>query len=104
MIFAVEKMLNQGIIKTNPLTRNIAALSAGIVDGEMLLDLDYSEDSRADVDINIVMNSSFELVEVQGTGEASTFTIDELNRLLELTREGIGELVKIQNKYNPSIR
>ncbi len=103
MIFAVDKMLKTGIIKNNPLTKNIAALSAGIIDGEMLLDLDYSEDSRADVDMNIVMNSSFELVEVQGTGEASTFTIDELNRLLEITREGIDELVKIQNKYTPKI-
>lgn len=103
MIFAVDKMLKKKIIKTNPLTKNIAALSAGIVDGEMLLDLDYNEDSMADVDINIIMNSSFELVEVQGTGEASTFTIEELNKLLEITREGIDRLIRIQKNYTPSI-
>jgi len=100
MIFAVNKMIKSGIIKQNPLTKNIAALSAGIIDGQLLLDLDYSEDSRADVDVNIVMNSSFELVEVQGTGESSTFTIEELNGLLEITRDGIGELIGIQKKYS----
>lgn len=101
MIFAVNNMLKKGIIKNNPLTKNIAALSAGIVNGEILLDLDYKEDFNADVDINIVMNSSFEIVEVQGTGEDSTFTIEELNSIFEITRKGIARLIEIQNNYAP---
>ncbi len=99
MIFAVNNMLKKGVIKNNPLTKNIAALSAGIVNGEMLLDLDYKEDSNADVDINIVMTDSFELVEVQGTGEGSVFTIEEMNSLVALSKEGISQLIGMQKRY-----
>ncbi|MFA5519108.1 MAG: ribonuclease PH, partial [Spirochaetota bacterium] len=61
----------------------------------------YKEDFNADVDINIVMNSSFEIVEIQGTGEDSTFTIEELNSIFEITRKGISKLIEIQNNYTP---
>lgn len=99
MMLAVKKSMNTGIITANPLTKNIAAVSVGIVAGELLLDLDYSEDSKADVDMNIVMTDSFELVEIQGTGEGAVFTIDEMNRLVALSQEGISQLIEIQKRY-----
>ncbi len=94
---AVDRMLREGLISENPLTGNIAAISVGIVDDEILLDLDYSEDSRAQVDMNIVMNSNFELIEIQGTGEQSPFSIDRMNIMVETARKGIEELINIQN-------
>ena len=75
---------------------SIAAVSAGIVAGEPILDLDYSEDSTAEVDLNVVRLGSGDLVEVQGTGEAGTFSRGQLNRLLDLAEAGIDELKRIQ--------
>lgn len=99
MMLAVKKLMHEGIISVNPLTKNIAAVSAGIVGGEMLLDLDYSEDSRADVDMNVVMTDSYELVEIQGTGEGAVFSKDEMNSLISLSEEGISKLIEIQKSY-----
>lgn len=97
MKLAVERMMREGLISENPLTGNIAAVSVGIVDDEILLDLDFSEDSRAAVDMNIVMNSRFEFIEIQGTGEQAPFSIDTMNRMVETAGKGIGELIIIQN-------
>ncbi len=99
MKLAVQSMLNRGLINENPLKTNIAAISVGMVDDEFLLDLDYSEDSRAQVDLNVVMNSDSELIEIQGTGENSTFTVDQLNSMLYMASGGISELIKFQNSY-----
>lgn len=77
---------------------NIAAVSVGIVDGEPLLDLDYSEDSKAEVDFNVVRLGSGGLVEVQGTGEGGTFSRDQLARLLDLAEAGIDELGRMQRE------
>ncbi|HOK02946.1 MAG TPA: ribonuclease PH [Spirochaetota bacterium] len=97
MKLAVERMLAEGLLPENPLIGNIAAISVGIVDGEILLDLDYSEDSIAEVDMNIVMNHKFELIEIQGTGEHAPFTIQKMNLMIETARKGIEELMLIQN-------
>lgn len=75
---------------------SVAAISAGIVRGEQLLDLDYSEDSAAEVDLNVVALGSGRLVEVQGTGEGGTFSRTELDDLLNLSEQGIAELTRIQ--------
>ncbi len=99
MMLAVKKIMERGTLSVNPLTKNIAAVSAGMLKGEMLLDLDFSEDSAADVDMNVVMTDLFEIVEIQGTGEGSTFTIDEMNRLVTLTKGGISQLIEIQKRY-----
>jgi len=99
MKMAVEKMLNDGMISENPLLPNVAAVSVGIVEGELLLDLDYKEDSRADVDMNVVMNSEGKLIEVQGTGESAVFSIEELNSMIELAGSGINKLIEVQNSY-----
>jgi ribonuclease PH len=80
----------------NPLREMVAAVSVGLLDGQTLLDLDYAEDSAAAVDMNVVMTSSGQLVEVQGTGERATFSQDELLALLASARSGLGKLFELQ--------
>src|SRR5688572_17087417 len=81
-----------------PLADSVAAISAGIVDGKPTLDLDYSQDVEADVDMNVVMTGSGRFIEIQGTGEEATFTDDELATLLKLAKSGIKQLTEIQRK------
>ncbi|PRO64931.1 ribonuclease PH [Alkalicoccus urumqiensis] len=96
---AVSRMLEAKKITENPLSGFLAAVSVGVnADGEVLLDLDYNEDSTADVDMNVVMQSGGKLVEVQGTGEEATFTRQELNEMLDLAEEGIETLFALQKE------
>ncbi len=95
---AVEYLLAEGKVKTNPMKDNIAAISVGLLNGEPVLDLDYAMDSRADVDMNVVMTSKEALVEVQGTGEETVFTRDQLNQMLDLAFGSLGKLVDLQNR------
>jgi ribonuclease PH len=81
-----------------PLSSSVAAVSVGIVDGRVLLDLNYREDSRADVDMNVVMTGAGEFIEVQGTGERTTFTFDQLQSLLDAARQGIQQLTELQQR------
>ena len=74
----------------------VAAVSVGIVDGKAMLDLDYSEDSNADTDMNIIMNENAEFIELQGTAEITPFSIADLNSMLALAEKGIKELITIQ--------
>lgn len=85
-----------GKIDASPLVDRLAAISVGLVDGEILLDLDYSEDSRAEVDMNVVMDGSGRLIEVQGTGERSPFDRERLDRMLDVAAAGIGTLTALQ--------
>lgn len=92
-----------GLVRANkinrlPLTGQAAAISAGIVDGRALLDLDYPEDSHADVDLNLVGTDAGGIVEVQGTGEHSTLSRAQLDELLDLGQDAIARLVQIQNE------
>ena len=89
---AFNWMVESGKIATTPVKRRVAAISVGIVDGEPRLDLDYSEDVRAEVDMNVVMSSAGRFVEVQGTGENGTFDRAQLDELLELAISGIKRL------------
>ena len=93
---AFDWMIEMKKISVNPVRRRVAAISVGIVDGEPRLDLDYDEDVRADVDMNVVMSSEREFVEVQGTGEHGTFDRAQLDQLLELAISGIEKLDKMQ--------
>jgi len=95
---ALRRMVEVGMLKSVPLHDSVAAVSVGIVDGEILLDLPYAEDSRAEVDMNIVQLGSGRLVEVQGTGESGTFDRKLLDRMLDLAEKGIGELARIQSR------
>jgi ribonuclease PH len=92
IIDAFNWMVEMEKIPSTPIKRRVAAISVGIVDGEPRLDLDYDEDVRADVDMNVVMSSERKFVEVQGTGEHGTFDRAELDRLLQLAISGIETL------------
>jgi ribonuclease PH len=87
---------DQGFIKRSCITEHVAAVSVGIVDGRPLLDLNYEEDVRADVDLNLAQTSRGQFIEVQGTGEAATFSGDQLNRMLALGAAGIRKLIRLQ--------
>jgi ribonuclease PH len=89
-------MVRRGKLATSPVKRSVAAVSVGLVDGEARLDLDYEEDVRADVDMNVVMSSEGRFVEVQGTGEHGTFDRRQLDALLELAEGGIRTLAEAQ--------
>jgi len=93
---AVETLLEQGLIKKSPLKDSVAAISSGIVKGQPVLDLDYVEDSGAEVDMNFVMTGDGRFVEVQGTAEEEPFTADQLDALRELASHGCRELTTLQ--------
>lgn len=103
LVEAVRRWLKRGIIKTDPIRDSVAAVSVGIIDGKVLLDLSYEEDSRADVDMNFVMTASSRFVEVQGTAESAPFTRKQMERMAELAQQGILELLKAQKKVLASI-
>jgi len=95
-IDAFDWMVAQGKIPVSPIRRRVAAVSVGVIDGVARLDLDYEQDVRAEVDMNVVMSSEGKYVEVQGTGEHGTFDRVQLDRLLELATRGITELTERQ--------
>ena len=98
IVDAFQWMVAQGKIPTTAVKRRVAAISVGIIDGEPRLDLDYPEDVRAEVDMNVVMSSTGQFVEVQGTGEHGTFDREQLNALLDLAVSGIKRLDKLQQQ------
>ena len=95
---AVKSLMAEGKITQNPLTDYVAAVSVGMVDGKPALDLCYDEDSKAQVDMNVVMTGSGRFVEVQGTAEHAAFSKKELDELLLLAKKGISELIKLQKR------
>jgi len=95
---AVNKLLEEGIITTDPLISPIAAISCGIYAGQPVLDLDYAEDSEAGVDGNFIMMGSGSMIETQISAEGSTYSRNQLNELMDLAIKGIGELVIAQEK------
>jgi ribonuclease PH len=95
---AVKKLIAEKKITENPILKSVAAVSVGIVNGQPLLDLCYTEDVAATVDMNLVMNSAGEFIELQGSGEEATFTESQLADLLALGKSGIRELLAAQQK------
>src|SRR2546423_6967279 len=93
---ACKRLLPEKRIKRSPRISEVAAVSVGIVDGTPLLDLKYDEDSRAEVDMNVVCTGDARFIEVQGTAEGSPFTREQMDQLLELAKKGIAELVQLQ--------
>lgn len=93
---AMQKYLELGLISEWPIVDHVAAVSVGMVDGELLLDLEYVEDSRAEVDMNVVMTGSGDFVEVQGTAEGKPYSRAELDEMLRLAEAGIKELIAAQ--------
>lgn len=98
MALALRTMKERGVVDGGALADSVAAVSAGIVDGEGVLDLTYEEDSRAEVDFNVVMTGSGKLVEVQGTAEGEPFSRDDLDAMLSQAAAGIGALTAIQRE------
>ena len=98
LALACRKLLAEGKVMRDPIIHQVAAVSAGIIDEVPVLDLPYSEDSRAQVDLNCVMNELGEIVELQGTGEGRPFTIEEQRRLVDLCAGGITELQTLQRQ------
>jgi ribonuclease PH len=98
LALALGRMTAAGMIRAVPLFDSVAATSVGIVDDQLLLDLAYEEDSRAQVDMNVVMTGSGQFVEVQASAEGRPYTADELQKLLDLAGGGIRELTKAQQE------
>ncbi|WP_312353550.1 ribonuclease PH [Aminipila sp.] len=98
MVEAMKWMKAQGMIEEIPVKGLVSAVSVGIIDGEKMLDLCYYEDSRAQVDMNLVMTDKGEYIEVQGTGEEAPFTSEDLTELLELGKKGCMELNRAQKE------
>ena len=95
---ALTRLIGLGRLPTHPITERLAAISVGIVDAVPVLDLPYVEDSKAEVDMNVVMTESGRFVEVQGTAEGAAFTRDELDQLLALAEKGVLEIVSLQKE------
>jgi ribonuclease PH len=95
---ALRRMVERGKMEELPLSDSVAAISVGIVNGEPLLDLDFEEDSGAEVDMNVVMTGKGSLVEVQGTAEKRAFSREELDNVLDLARQGIEQVTLLQRK------
>ena len=95
---ACSRLLAKGTLKSHPVLRPVAAISVGVIDGTPMLDLEYTEDVRAEVDMNVVMTGDGRFVEVQGTAEGVAFTRAELDALLGLAESGISEIVAAQQE------
>lgn len=93
---AIAVLKKEGVVPGEPLLPPVAAVSVGLVDGTVCLDLPYEEDARADVDMNVVMTESGKFVEIQGTGEEGDFGREELNAMLDVAQKGIRELIDAQ--------
>jgi ribonuclease PH len=98
LVLALESLREKGVLSEIPVQDYVAATSVGIVDNTRLLDLAYEEDSKAEVDMNVVMTGSGKFIEVQGTAEALPFGRDALDALLDLAQKGIGDLIALQKK------
>jgi ribonuclease PH len=94
---AVASLIASGKITETPVTQSVAAISVGMLQGQALLDLEYTEDSKCDTDMNVVMTDKGRFIEIQGTAEGEPFSKDEMNKMLALAEKGIGELIELQN-------
>jgi ribonuclease PH len=98
---AIDKCVKSGMLSKNPLKSQIAAVSLGILNNELLLDIDYKEDSSCEIDMNLIMDKQGRIVEIQGTGERGVFTKKQLDAIIKLGWVGIKKLFAIQNKFIP---
>lgn len=98
MMDAINKLIDNKLIDKSPVKNYISAISVGVVNETSLLDLCYEEDSNAKVDMNVIMSDDGKIIEIQGTGEESPFTQDELMELLDLAKKGTAELIEVQKE------
>lgn len=95
---AINGLIKEGVLKQNPIQNMVASISVGIYQGVPVLDLDYAEDSNAETDMNVVMNEMGEFIEIQGTAEGKTFSMDEMMAMTELAKNGIAEIISHQKQ------
>ncbi len=95
---ALAKLRMKGSIEDDPIIGNVASVSVGIYDGTPVLDLDYAEDSTAETDMNVVMDSQQRFIEVQGTAEGTPFSAEEMVSMLDLARAGVAQIIAAQNE------
>ncbi len=98
LALALKKMMEEGTIEEMPLKHLVSAVSVGLVEGKMLLDLDYQEDSNADIDMNVVETDTGQIIEIQATAEKNPFTRKQLDSLLKLANKGIKEIIQHQKE------
>ncbi len=98
LVDALNKIKKDGLIAEIPINEYVAAISVGIVGGELMLDLNYEEDSKAEVDMNVIMTSAGEFIEIQGTAERKPFNKAQMDKMLHLAKVGIEELVNEQKR------
>ena len=98
LALGLQRLQRRGVLDRSPLQRQVAAVSVGLVDGHALLDLNYGEDSRAEVDLNVVMDDQSQLLEIQGTAEGAPFSRRQLNQLLDLAETGLDALLLSQQQ------
>lgn len=98
LVLAIQKLLKDGVLVENPIVGQVAAVSVGLVAGNILLDLDYKEDSNADVDMNLVMNSDKKFIELQGTSEKQPASKEDIDQMIDAGWKGIKKLFAIQTK------
>jgi ribonuclease PH len=104
LALALENMKKEGLLETVPLSDYVAAISVGIIGGQTVIDLDYEEDSKAEVDMNIVMTGAGKFIEVQGTAEKEPFKKEDLNKLINLAQKGIEDIIRIQKNTLKGIK
>ncbi|NOY15337.1 MAG: ribonuclease PH [Gammaproteobacteria bacterium] len=95
---AINSLLQAETLKENPVRNLVASVSVGIYQGEPVLDLDYTEDSNAETDMNVVMDDKGHFIEVQGTAEGKSFSMDEMLAMIELARKGIADIIQVQKR------
>jgi ribonuclease PH len=95
---AIDQLLKQGELERSPIIHQVAAVSVGLIQGKPFLDLDYTEDVTADIDCNVVMNESLNLIEVQGAAESGSFSRTQLDQIMNLAEKGIQELLELQHQ------
>lgn len=98
LVLALETLIEQGKLTENPLAHYIASVSVGVYQGEVVVDLDYAEDSNADTDMNLVMTETGDFIEVQGTAEAAPFSLAQMNQMMSLGQAAIFELIEKQKQ------
>jgi len=98
LVLAVRKMLKNKIIKNDPLINQVCAISCGIFGGEIIVDLDYNEDSKCNADYNFVLSKSYKLIEIQGISEVGEISFEQLTKMYELAKGASQEIFAIQNK------
>lgn len=98
LVLALETLIEQGKLRESPLSHYIASVSVGVYKGEVVVDLDYAEDSNADTDMNLVMTETGDFIEVQGTAEAAPFSLAQMNQMMSMGQAAIFELIEKQKQ------